>query len=87
MNFDAREENVLLTALGEQLSALDARCEIVVIGGAALLALGLVNRTTSDVDVLALGSNEGLKPADPLPLPLWRRGTGWPGTSNWSPTG
>lgn len=70
MNFDAREENVLLTALGEQLSALDARCEIVVIGGAALLALGLVNRTTSDVDVLALGSNEGLKPADPLPPPL-----------------
>ncbi|HZJ50462.1 MAG TPA: hypothetical protein VFF07_06330 [Actinomycetota bacterium] len=70
MNFDAREENVLLKALGEQLSALDARCEIVVIGGAALLALGLVNRTTSDVDVLALGSNEGLKPADPLPPPL-----------------
>lgn len=29
-----------------------------------------MNRTTSDVDVLALASNEGLKPANPLPPPL-----------------
>ncbi|MGH2751239.1 MAG: DUF6036 family nucleotidyltransferase [Actinomycetota bacterium] len=67
MTFNAHEENDLLEALGEQLGALDALLEIVVIGGAALLALGLVNRTTSDIDVLALRSSEGLKPADPFP--------------------
>ncbi|MGH2751385.1 MAG: DUF6036 family nucleotidyltransferase [Actinomycetota bacterium] len=70
MPFDAHEGNRLLTALGEHLSALDAHLEIVVIGGAALLALGLVDRTTSDVDVLALDSAEGLKPARPLPSEL-----------------
>ena len=53
--FNAHQENELLAALGEQLADLGARLEIVVIGGAALLALGLVDRTTSDIDVLALG--------------------------------
>ncbi|MDQ3660697.1 MAG: DUF6036 family nucleotidyltransferase [Actinomycetota bacterium] len=70
MNFDAQQENVLLFALGEQLRELDARFELVVVGGAALLALGLVDRTTSDIDVLAVASNGGLNPANPLPAPL-----------------
>lgn len=67
MAFDAHQENDLLDALGEQLADLGARVEIVVIGGAALMALGLVDRTTNDIDVLALSSDEGLQPASPLP--------------------
>lgn len=70
MAFNAHQENELLAALGEQLADLGARLEIVVIGGAALLALGLVDRTTSDIDVLALGSHEGLESASPLPSAL-----------------
>lgn len=41
----------LLTALGEQLAAGTERYELVVIGGGALLALNLVDRTTRDVDI------------------------------------
>jgi len=41
---------------------------LVVCGGASLIALGLVNRTTKDVDVLALMSEQGqLLPSQPLP--------------------
>jgi hypothetical protein len=60
----------LLSALGEQLGVLGERYELVVIGGSALLALGLVSRPTRDVDVVALISNAGLTPAKPLPAPL-----------------
>ncbi len=37
------------------------------IGGSALLALGLVERTTKDVDIVALRSDEDLDYAKPLP--------------------
>jgi len=57
----------LLQALGEQLGARGERYELVVIGGSALLALGLVERTTKDVDIVALRSDAGLDSADPLP--------------------
>ena len=41
---------------------------LVVCGGASLIALGLVSRTTKDVDVLALMDKQGqLLPSDPLP--------------------
>jgi len=41
---------------------------LVVCGGASLIALGLVSRTTKDVDVLALMDEQGqLRPSDPLP--------------------
>jgi hypothetical protein len=59
-----------LFALGEQLAAASQRFDLVVIGGSALLALGLVERATRDVDVLALAGAEGLIPADPLPEAL-----------------
>lgn len=59
--------DLLLGALGEQLAARDERFELVVIGGSALLALGLVARTTKDVDVVALRSGDVLEGADPLP--------------------
>lgn len=60
----------LLGALGEQLAARGERFELVVIGGSALLALGLIERTTRDVDIVALRSGEGLEGAKPLPAGL-----------------
>ena len=60
----------LLFALAEQLQALDARVEIVVIGGSALLALGLIARPTRDVDIVALAESGQLVPANPLPPAL-----------------
>jgi hypothetical protein len=62
--------NVLLRALGEQLAARGERYELVVIGGSALLALGLVERTTKDVDIVALRSGDHLEGAKPLPKGL-----------------
>jgi hypothetical protein len=59
--------DVLLGALGEQLSALASHLEIVVIGGSALTALGLVRRATRDVDLLAIAVNGELRLAEPLP--------------------
>lgn len=64
----------ILSALGEQLEARGTRFEIVVIGGSALLALGLVTRPTRDVDILALAENGELATANPLPTPLQEAG-------------
>jgi hypothetical protein len=60
----------ILAALGEQLAAARERYELVVIGGSGLLALGIIERSTRDVDILALRSGEELGSADPLPEPL-----------------
>lgn len=49
---------------------MNAPQEIVVIGGSALLALGLIRRATRDVDVLAIARENELLPASPLPAPL-----------------
>lgn len=58
---------VLLGALADQLQALGGRAEIVVIGGSALTALGLVRRATRDVDIVAIADNGELRLAEPLP--------------------
>ena len=60
----------LLSALSEQLSLAGHEYDLVVIGGSALLALGLVSRSTQDVDVVALLGSAGLDQALPLPKPL-----------------
>lgn len=57
----------LLQALGEQLAARDERFELVVVGGSALLALGLIERTTKDVDIMALRIDGSLNSSEPLP--------------------
>jgi Nucleotidyltransferase of unknown function (DUF6036) len=62
----------VLTALAEQLEAEQAYLELVVCGGAALLALGFVDRATRDVDVLALWEAGSPAEAEPLPEPLLR---------------
>ena len=58
--------DVLLRALGEQLAARNERFELVIIGGSALLALELVDRTTEDVDIVALVVDGALIKAEPL---------------------
>jgi hypothetical protein len=60
----------LLDALSEQLDRSGASYELVVVGGSALLALGLVTRPTKDVDLVALRDDSGLVPVSPLPAPL-----------------
>jgi hypothetical protein len=57
----------LLSALSEQLAAVRQRYELVVIGGSGLLALGIIERSTRDVDLLALRSGDELGSARPLP--------------------
>jgi hypothetical protein len=57
----------ILQALGEQIAVRGERFELVVIGGSALLALSLAERTTKDVDIVALRSGDELEGADPLP--------------------
>jgi len=62
----------MLTAVGEQLAQRSASASIVVLGGAALNLLGVVDRATRDVDVVARLDDESnaLRPPDPLPQPL-----------------
>lgn len=62
--------NQVLEALAAQLEAKGKRRELVVIGGSGLIALGLIERPTRDVDVVALASEQGLEAADPLPADL-----------------
>ena len=60
----------LLNALAEQLARIGAQYEMIVVGGSALLALGLVSRPTKDVDVIALSDGETIRSARPLPADL-----------------
>lgn len=62
--------DVILGALAEQLRSLADQQEIVVIGGSALTALGLVKRATRDVDLVAIAQNGELRSAEPLPETL-----------------
>jgi len=68
--------HVLLSAVGELLEEQGERASIVVVGGASLNLLGLIERTTDDVDVIARAPDAGaeeapaLIPPDPLPDPL-----------------
>src|SRR6266498_2227597 len=64
---DQTRTHELLAAVGEQLAARGAHVELVVIGGSALLAVGLISRPTRDVDIVALLADRTL--IDPRPLP------------------
>lgn len=67
MDITAETLDTLLGALEEQLRTLGKQQEIVVIGGSALTALGLVRRATRDVDLVAIAEGGQLLPASPLP--------------------
>lgn len=62
-----------LRATGELLARREGSAAIVVVGGTALNLLHVVDRTTRDVDVIAVGILEGegapagIRPPDPLP--------------------
>jgi Nucleotidyltransferase of unknown function (DUF6036) len=64
---DAARVSELFVALTEQLDARGEKHTIVVVGGSALISLGLVLRTTRDVDVVALLEDQKLVSARPLP--------------------
>ena len=66
----AEDADELLAALGEQLDAARLSYDLVVVGGSALLALGLVERATRDVDIVALAEPDGLVSAEQLPSEL-----------------
>ncbi|MGP0100219.1 MAG: DUF6036 family nucleotidyltransferase [Solirubrobacteraceae bacterium] len=66
----AQAASDLLGALGEQLAARGEHYTLAVVGGSALLALGLVSRATRDVDVLAIVNGDELLSAQPLPTAL-----------------
>ncbi|MGH2836915.1 MAG: DUF6036 family nucleotidyltransferase [Thermoleophilaceae bacterium] len=57
----------LLAALAEQLAAKGYRYEIVVVGGAGLQALGIIDRVTRDIDIVALREGDDLVDAERLP--------------------
>lgn len=67
-----------LAAVGDLLAAEGVEIGIIVAGGTALNLLGIVQRTTDDVDVLAILQDQAasggvmLAPPDPLPEPLQR---------------
>lgn len=65
-----------LTALGELLAADGEDARLVAVGGAALRLLGLVDRTTTDVDVIArvpvAASGRNVQHPEPLPVPVVR---------------
>ena len=64
---DQSRTHELLAAVGEQLAAGGTYAELVVIGGSALLAIGLISRPTRDVDVVAWLAGQTL--VDPRPFP------------------
>lgn len=70
-----------LTRVGELLAAEGHECAVTILGGAALNLLGIVERTTADVDILAFatprpgGAPEHAtlrEPPEPIPEPLAR---------------
>jgi hypothetical protein len=60
----------LFPALSEHLADDGVKFELVVIGGSALVAMDLIDRSTRDVDVLALMTRGALVTAEPLPAPV-----------------
>jgi uncharacterized nucleotidyltransferase DUF6036 len=57
----------VLDALGQQLDAIGEAYEPVVVGGSGLLILGMIERSTRDVDLVALKKGSDLD--NPAPLP------------------
>lgn len=60
----------LLYALAEQLAFAGQHYELVVVGGSALLAMGIISRPTKDIDVLGFVEADSIAKADPFPREL-----------------
>jgi len=64
-----------LAAVGDLLAARGARIAVIIVGGATLNLLGIVSRSTGDVDVIALADRDAegrlkLRNAEPFPAEL-----------------
>jgi hypothetical protein len=59
-----------LEALGELLDSRGLEYRLAVVGGGAMLLLGLIERPTADLDVVAHVDDAGYRAADPLPTAL-----------------
>jgi hypothetical protein len=70
MDIDSMTLEHALTALGELLSDRGCYYEIVAIGGGSLLLLDQIDRTTKDLDLVALIEANRFISADPLPQEL-----------------
>lgn len=76
---DSRSIQEALTRVGELLVADEESYAVVVLGGAAMNLLGIVERATRDVDIVAFGAPSGARPptrisppVEPLPGALHR---------------
>lgn len=58
-----------LRSVGELLAAAGESYAIVILGGAALNLLGVVDRTTRDVDIVAFASRTGVRTESALEMP------------------
>jgi hypothetical protein len=67
MDINSANLEEALTVLGQLLADRGHYYEIVAIGGGGLLLLKLMERTTKDLDLVALIENGHLVSADPLP--------------------
>lgn len=65
-----KEFDQALTAMGRTLARRGLKYELVCIGGASLLLLGLSDRSTRDLDVLSLFEKGSLVEMSELPSPL-----------------
>lgn len=70
MQLDAGHLERTLQALGQLLSQRRRSYQVVAAGGSGLLLLGLIQRPTRDVDIIALLENGQYVSARPLPEPL-----------------
>ena len=70
----SKDIEAALQAVGELVASAGARYRIVIVGGAALNLLGVVARTTVDVDILAFATSRHklTPPPSRLPEPLAR---------------
>jgi hypothetical protein len=66
----ATELERALTTLGDVLGARGQSFDLAIVGGGGLLLLGLIDRPTLDLDVVAVVTDDGLASSDPLPATL-----------------
>lgn len=70
MEIDLISLESALIVLGQLLADRGLHYEVAAIGGGSLLLLGLIDRTTKDLDLVALIRDRELFSANPLPGPL-----------------
>ncbi len=70
MSMHRKELVEALTVLGEVLQERGEAYDLAIIGGGALLLLGLIERPTKDLDIVARIEGDSWTEADPLPEPL-----------------